>query len=309
MTATFSRVALWGAGLWALSFTLVWDATRAADNNSDVVARLGKTEFTAASFGDFLRSLDPALRKKALADPELMNRLVGLELGRMALLNEAKAKKWEQRPEVARQLERAKDQALVAVYLNSVAALPKDYPSDAEIKSAYDQNRDSFMTPRQYRLEQIFVRLPTGGDKPAIEAARSKAAELARKARAPGADFEDIARTSSDHKPSAEKGGDLGWAGQEQLVPEIRTQVTGMLKGEISDPILGSTGWHIVRLMDTKAAATRPIAEVRDSLVANLRQRKAQELQQAYVASLLEKNPVSVNEARVRTLFESAPAE
>lgn len=82
-----------------------------------------------------------------------------------------------------------------------------------------------------------------------------------------------------------------------------------MLKGEISDPILGSTGWHIVRLMDTKAAAPRPLAEVRDTLVGTLRQRKVQELQQAYVASLLGKNPVAVNEARLRTLFESPPAE
>lgn len=197
MTANFSRVAFWGAALSALLLAPIVDSAMAADSSADVVARLGKAEFTAASLSDFIRSLDPAVRKKALADPELMNRLVGLELGRIALLNEAKAKKWDQRPEVARQLERARDQALVAVYLNSVAALPKDYPSEAEIKSAYDQNRDSYMAPRQYRLEQIFVRLPAGGDKQAVEAARTKAGELARKARVPGANFEEIARANS----------------------------------------------------------------------------------------------------------------
>src|SRR5262249_4663978 len=130
---------------------------------------------------------------------------------------------------------------------------------------------------------------------------------LAKRARAKNAIFEDLARTSSEHQPSATRGGDLGWADQTQLVPEIRNEVAGMNKGEISDPILGSSGWHIVRLVDTKPAGPRPLAEVKDTLVATLRQRKIQELQQAYIAKLLEKSPVAVNEARLRALFEAAP--
>src|SRR5262245_33647239 len=133
-------------------------AVMAVEAGADVVARLGTSEFSSAAVADYVRSLDSNVRKQALNDPQLMDRLIGAELARLALLNEAKAKKWEQRADIVRQIERARDEITVSTYLTSVAAVPVGYPSDAELKSAYDSNRDSFMAPRQYRLAQIFVR-------------------------------------------------------------------------------------------------------------------------------------------------------
>jgi peptidylprolyl isomerase len=168
-------------------------------------------------------------------------------------------------------------------------------------------NRDSFMMPRQYRLEQIFVASPASADKRSGEIAAKKATDMANIAKAKNANFGDLARAHSDHKPSAENRGDLGWAAQTEIMPEILSQIAGMTRGEISDPIHTKAGWHIVRLVDTRSAAPRPLAEVRDSLIASLRQRKLQDNQQAYVARVLDKNPVSVNEALLRKLLESAP--
>lgn len=295
--------------LFVLIASVSWPGASqaAAVNDPAVIARLGTAEFHAADFANFVRLLDPELRKKAMADPAVMNRLIGLELARIAVLNEVKAKSWQQRPEVMRQIERARDDVLVNSYLASVSSLPKDFPSAADIQSAYDLNRDSFMVPRQYRLEQIFVAVPMGADKEAEDAAKRKAGDLTAKARAANAKFEDIARASSDHKSSAAKGGDMGWATPEQIVPEIRKEVAGMSVGEVSDPIRSAAGWHIVRLVATKPAAPRPLAEVKDTLVTMLRQRMSKESQQAYVARLLEKNPVAVNEAALRKLFEAAP--
>jgi parvulin-like peptidyl-prolyl isomerase len=279
----------------------------AAAANAEVVARLGMAEFTADSLSSFVRSLDPKLRSQALADRQLMTKLVGLELARIAVLNEAKAKKWPQRPDVVRQIERARDDAIYESYLGSVAAPDAGYPSEAEIQSAYELNRDSFMAPRQYRLEQIFIASPANAAKEAAAAAEKKAQDLARRAKAGGANFTDLARANSEHRPSAEKGGDLGWAAQTQIMPEIGGQVAGMDKGEISDPIRSAAGWHIVRMVDTRPAAPRPLSEVRQTLIAMLKTRKRQEKQQAYIARLLDKAPIAVNEARLRALFEAAP--
>jgi peptidylprolyl isomerase len=295
------------AAVCLLSVVYLGGVAMAVEDGTDVIARLGTTEFTSATLADFVRSLDRNVRAQALRDPQLMERLVGAEIARLELLSEAKAKKWEQRTDVAQQIERARAQIVVSSYLGSVAAVPRNYPSEAEIKSAYDANRDSFMAPRQYRLSQIFVRLPATSDKKVLETAQKKAEGLARQAKARGADFAAIARLSSEHAASATKGGDLGWADQNALIPEIRNFVAGMESDEISDPILSSSGWHIIRMVDTKPAAPRPLAEVRDTLVATLRERKAQEMQQTYVARLLEKTPVMVNQARLRTLFETAP--
>ena len=272
---------------------------------TEVVARLGTTDITASDLRNFVRTLDPAVRKQALADPAVMARLVRAELARIAVLKEAEAQKWEQRPEVVQEIRRVRDEAVVASFLKSVSAAPADYPSEAEIKTAYDLNRDALMAPRQYRLSQIFVAIPAGGDAKAEAAARQKADDLVRKARAKSADFDALAKTASDAGPG-ERAGDLGWTAENEIVPEIRGQIAGMAQGEISDPIRVRSGWHIVRLDDTRPAGPRPLAEVRDALAAALRQRKSQAAEQAYLNGLLAKTPVAISETGIKKIFENA---
>jgi parvulin-like peptidyl-prolyl isomerase len=277
----------------------------AADSGSEVVARLGTTDITATMLRNFVRTLDPVVRKQAQGDPALMAKLVRAELARMAVLQVAEAQKWDQRPEVIQQIQRVRDEAVTSSYLMSVSAPPADYPSEPEIQSAYDLNRDALMAPRQYRLSQIFVSLPAGADAKAAEAVRQKADDMARKAKATGADFDALVKASADIKAGAEQGGDLGWASETEIVPEIRSQIAGLAQGEVSDPIRTASGWHIIRLDDTRPAAPRPLAEVRDQLVAALRQRKLQANEQAYLNGLLTKSPVAVNEIDLKKIFEN----
>jgi peptidylprolyl isomerase len=205
----------------------------AADPASDVVARIGTTDVTASALQNFVRTLDPAVRKQAVADPAVMDRLLRAELTRMAVLRQAEAQKWDKRPEVVREIQRVRDEAITASFLKSVSAPPASYPSEADIKSAYDLNRDALMAPRQYRLSQIFVAIPSGGDAKAEAAAKQKADDLVRKARAKGADFDSLAKAGSDAEPG-ERVGDLGWATETEIVPEIRAQIAGMAKDEVS---------------------------------------------------------------------------
>jgi len=292
--------------LGAAALLVLWPAfVNGAENPASVIAKLGATEFRTSDFADFVRLLDPQIRKQALADKAVMDKVIGLEIARIAVLQEAKTRKWQDRPEVARQIARARDDVVLNAYLSAVSTLPKDYPSDKDIQAAYDLNRDSFMMPRQYRLAQIFVASSKGSAKPAEDAARKKLDDLLRKLRTSGAKFEDVAKTGSEHKSSAAKGGDMGWAAQEQIAPEIRNEVVGMAVGEISAPIRSTAGWHIVKLEDTKPAAPRPLAEVKETLIAGLKQKKAKEGQQAYVSHLLEKSQITVNEAALKKLFEA----
>jgi parvulin-like peptidyl-prolyl isomerase len=277
----------------------------AADSGADVVVRLGTTDITAAMLRNFVRTLDPAVRKQAQGDPALMGKLVRAELARMVVLKVAEAQKWDQRPEVIQQIQRVRDEAVTSSYLMSVSAPPADYPSKADIQSAYDLNRDALMAPRQYRLSQIFVALPAGGDATAEAAAHQKADDMARKAKAKGANFDALVKAGADMKSGAEQGGDLGWASEAEIVPEIRGQIAGLAQGEVSDPIRTASGWHIIRLDDTRPAAPRPLSEVRDQLAAALRQRKMQANEQAYLGGLLAKSPITVNEIGLKKIFEN----
>lgn len=285
-------------GVAVLAVSLFSAPLSATEETKTVVAQLGTTQYTASELQDFLGTLNPQSRQQALSSPDVMRQLVQLQLVRKALFQEALTKKWQQKPDIAKQLNAARDAIILKTYLASVANLPADYPSDQETKAAYDLNRGRFLVPRRYRLEQIYVEIaPT--DKNGA-AALQKAKGLVAKARDGRTRFENLARQNSQHKTSADKGGDTGWLVESDLLPEIRARIQGMAKGEVSEPIRGSQGWHIVRLMDTQAAGPQPLAEVRPTIVASLRQQKAQAEQQKYIIRLLQKSPITIREPQLQ---------
>ena len=114
----------------ALPVLLLWSPlSAAADEPRDVVAQLGATRFTASDLKDFVQTLDPQTRQQALANPQVMNQLVQLQIVRKALLDEALAKKWQQRPDIAKEANAARDAVILKTYLTSAVSLPASYPS------------------------------------------------------------------------------------------------------------------------------------------------------------------------------------
>lgn len=277
----------------ALALLLAGGPARAASaaastNPAEVVAKVGGAEISSDDIRAYLDTLPPADREALAADPAKLPQVVRLYLAQRMVLKEAKDKKFDQTPEAKAQLERVRDAALAELYLAQAVKLPAGFPSDAEIQAAYDANKSSFLVPRQYKLAQIFVRAPKD------DHAKLDAVTAALKAK--GADFGRLAAQFSDEQASAEKGGELGWLPETQLVPEIRTAVAGLVKDGVSDPIRMDDGWHILKLIDTKAAGTAPLADIKPALVQRLRQAKIGQLRQAYLGQLLQKDPPAVNE-------------
>ncbi|MDB5608141.1 MAG: peptidylprolyl isomerase [Bradyrhizobium sp.] len=120
--------------------------------------------------------------------------------------------------------------------------------------------------------------------------------------KAPGADFAAISGTDGD----SGAGGDLGWLAETQIIPEIRSQIIGLAKGAASEPIRLDDGWHILKLLDTKASYTRTLPEVRDQLVQQMRTERAAMLRRAYIAELLKQHPPVLNELALSNLLDSS---
>jgi peptidylprolyl isomerase len=180
--------------------------------------------------------------------------------------------------------------------VGSVAKPAEGYPSEEEIKQFYEANKAQLLAPAQYQVAQIFLPAAEGTDKSKAEEAKKKIGELSAKLGKSGADFAKLAKENSAHKESAEKGGELGWVSEEQMVPEIRRAITGMNKGEVSAPIKSTAGWHLIKLLDKKPAGTRSLAEVRPNLIVAMRNRKSQDLERAYLEALSIKLPPTINQ-------------
>lgn len=262
---------------------------------AEVVAKVGGADVTADDVRAFLDTLPPADQDALARDPAKLSQAVRLYLAQRMLLKEALARKFDQQAETRTQLDRVRDAALVELYLASAVKVPDGFPSDAEVQAAYDANKTAFLVPRQYRLAQIFISAPKG-DKAAEDKGKAKLDAVTAKLREKGADFAVQAAQFSDAKSEAERGGEIGWVPETQLVPEIRDKVSGLAKDGVSDPVRADDGWHLLKLLDTRPAGTAPLADIKPALIERLRQAQAQQLRQAYLAQLLQKDPPVLNE-------------
>ncbi len=96
---------------------------------------------------------------------------------------------------------------------------------------------------------------------------------------APDADFGAIAKDNSDDKQSAQRGGLLPWFSRNQILPEFADAAFNLKeKGEISQPVQTSAGWHIICFNDRRKY--RPEDEV-ETIV----RRSASRMPQAKYAS------------------------
>lgn len=267
-----------------------------------VVGKMGNIEIKTSEMQRLIDAQPPEVRKQITSGLTELDRLVRSELVRQSLLAEAKSKGWDKKPEVLFMMERTKEDALLQLYISDAARAPAGYPSEDDVKKAYEANKSAFPVPAQLNLAQIFLAVPDNVDKQAAAAVQKKAADLAAKARAKGADFAQLAKENSDHKDTAPKGGDLGWLPESQVLPEIRAAAEKMEKGDVSMPIRTPTGWHIVKLIDKKPPSTRPLSEVHDAIVAQMRQRRAQELQRKYVEEMVSRSQPTVNQVELSKL-------
>ncbi len=66
-----------------------------------------------------------------------------------------------------------------------------------------------------------------------------------------GGDFEYYARIYSIC-PSAQNGGDLGYFGRGQMVPEFERKAFTLPVGVVSDPVFSPFGWHLIKVTDRR---------------------------------------------------------
>jgi parvulin-like peptidyl-prolyl isomerase len=87
-----------------------------------------------------------------------------------------------------------------------------------------------------------------GLDKPA---ARAKAEEVLKRVKA-GENFEALAKEYSTDTGSKEKGGDLGWFGRGQMVPDFEKAAFALQPGQVSEIVESPFGFHIIKVEERR---------------------------------------------------------
>jgi peptidylprolyl isomerase len=265
-----------------------------------LIGKAGAVELTDGDVRRLVTSLPESSRGPLTGDGASLEQLVRSELVRRLVLAEARKAGFERDPAVTADVEQLRDDVVVRLWLERQAQVPASFPSDAEIKQAYEAARQRAAAASEYRLAQLFVSAPDGASPEQLTAALRKIVEVQGKLA--GGDFAALARSYSEHADSAAKGGDLGVLPEARLLPEVRTALATMKVGDVAGPLKTGQGLHFIRLLEKRPAAAVPLAEVRDALVQALRQQRAAELRQRYLAELAAKSPPNINEVELARL-------
>jgi peptidyl-prolyl cis-trans isomerase D len=163
--------------------------------------------------------------------------------------------------------------------------------TDQDLQAYYDQHRDEYRVPEQVKVSHILIKtpLPAPGakeDEKAVTDARAKAEDILKQLKA-GGDFAKLAEKYSDDPGSAKSGGELGWIGRGRTVPEFEKAAFSLGKGQTSDLVKSSYGFHIVHVEDKQQAHLKTLAEAKSEIEEKVKQQKTARATEAAANALL----------------------
>jgi peptidyl-prolyl cis-trans isomerase C len=257
-------------------------AADAAYDVDTVVATVNGTKITLGNVVAMRERLPEQYQQ--LPDETLMSGLVQ-QLADQLLLSESLSSNPADDPlAVKLQLENDRRAALSNIVAEKYMSAPVEA---AAIQAAYDEQVKSFKPQPQYDASHILVKTE--------DEAKKLLGDITG-----GADFAEVAKANSTDG-SAAQGGELGWFGTGQMVPEFETAVAGMKKGDVAGPVQSQFGWHLIKLNDTRESPAPTVEEMRPQLEQQIRQQNFQaELQKLRDASKIEITASGVPAAAIR---------
>lgn len=174
----------------------------------------------------------------------------------------AEKEKLDQSANFETRLNYLKRRALREVYFENVI---KASVSDADARKVYDEQVKLLKPEEEVSARHILVE--TEAQAKALKEQLDK-----------GADFATLAKENSKDPGSKDDGGNLGYFGHGQMVPQFEDVVFKLKKGEVSEPIKTQFGWHLIKLEDRRMKKPPAFEIVKDRIMQSMLLQKAQKI-------------------------------
>jgi len=190
--------------------------------------------------------------------------------------------------------------ALEYIELRAEAGAENATVDEAEARAHFEQVKSRFQTAERRLASHILVEVPAGADAATQQAAQKKAADIAAKAQAPGADFAALARENSDDPGSKDSGGDLGWIETGMMAGAFEDALFAMQPDAVSAPVRTDFGWHVLQLREVDAGTPVAFEDVREQMEKEVREgdsSRGYNEQVGRVVDEINRNPMSLEPA------------
>ena len=165
-------------------------------------------------------------------------------------------------PDVKKRLLDVEDQIISEIFLTKTIG---SQVTEEALQKIYSETKSEMASGDQIKARHILLD------------SEEKAMEIIKKLQAGG----EFAKLASEYStgPSAASGGDLGWFGEGQMVPEFSKAAFALNPGDIvTKPVKTQFGWHIILVEDRKVSAPPSFDEAKEQLASTMSQKLLKEL-------------------------------
>ncbi len=251
-------------------------------DGSTVIATTDNWQLTYDDIQRILSYYPEQQVKQLKENPKNIIKLVERLVQARVLSDIARAEKFDQRPDIAEQLELFVRDKLASAYVR-YKVLDKIHPSEQDLKMYYSAHKKNYHVPKRIRVRHILIRLPLKPTKKQVEAAKKRIMECIKEIKA-GTPFGDVAVRYSEDPASRTNGGDLGWVARDKLEPKFAKAAFSAKPKVLKGPVRTRFGFHVLEVTDQQPAKQLAFAEVKD----RVRKDYMQEIKSYKVSSFIE---------------------
>ena len=234
------------AGLAQSTAPAAGEAAPATDPTT-VVATVGETSVTRADLDTFKARIADRLQSLPPSDQD--KQALDVLIDQILLSNLAREAGLEKSEDFQRNMRFTQGQALQSAYVSRLA----DTITDEQIEARYNEEIGKVAAPEEVRARHILVKTE--------EEARAVIEEVKG-----GADFAEVAKAKSTG-PSGPRGGDLGFFGRGQMVPEFDEAAFAMKPGDVSsEPVKTQFGYHVIKVEERREKSLPTLEQSRDRM-------------------------------------------
>lgn len=145
--------------------------------------------------------------------------------------------------------------------------------TDQKVSEKYAEVSSSLAGKKEYHVYHIVVKSKSDAEKLRKDLTAKKKAIK----------FADAAKKFSLDKESSDRGGELGFVLEDNMIKEISDAIQSLKENEVSTPIQTKFGWHLVKFSEIREAQSLPFDSVKQNIREQLEQDKINEIESSIV--------------------------
>lgn len=143
---------------------------------------------------------------------------------------------------------------------------------DAELETFFDENADRYTKPEERQASRILLRVD---EQNKDEDVKKKAEDLYAQLNDGKLDFAEAAKTHSQDEASKDQGGSMGVVVAGDWDPALEKAIFATKANEVAEPVKTGLGYEIVRVDSIKAAEQQTLDQVKERVERDYRQDQA----------------------------------